>query len=1558
MKTIHNLDNLIAKFFKRVTSPLGRRIITFCSTLWRTTLNPIPKKYRLIVLSIAIPILLVIGGFGIYQALHPGNVKASWFDNNWVYRKAISISAHTAAETNVYINLNSSNALDTSDTTRFQTDCGDLRFTNQSGALLKYYIVSGCGTTSTVIHVQLSSFPAGAQTIYYYYANPSVANGFQPSDFSTEATNYTIGSVGTEEQAPGPVAYWKFDDGQGTTAKDATMQANNGTLGTGVSAPTWQSEDQCISGKCLYFPTGGNSYVDMGSSTALNFASTASFTIATWFKSTGGGFLIAKGTSGNCYNYEINISGTTVQFGNTANSTNIATGISTGTWYHLAVVYNNSTVTPYLNGVALSPITKSTSGCSQSLKIGYAAGGAPQYFNGYIDDLKIYNYARSGNQILADYNGRGNPNGGGVVLGASTQNNSALNNGLVGYWRMDETASPASDSSGNGSNGTWTGSAASAAGKFGNGGSFPGGTGSYISIANNSNFNFGSSNFTLSAWIKTNSTTTPQTILSHFDNGSPFAGWDFAMNVAGACGSGKICMWDGSSWQGVTSGITASTWTHVMAVRNGTTVTFYVNGTSVGTITIQASIPTSTNTFRIGDSGDAVRSFNGTIDETRIYNRALSPAEVTTLYNFAPGPVGYWDFEDGSGTSVKDKSGNANTGTWAGTGAKHWLTGKYGSAGNFNGTDDKITGSYVNTYGGLTLSAWINPTQTSGTYAAIWNGLSGSNDNNKANQIYILAGSIYFRAGNGSSYTTVSGGTVNTNTWTHVSATDDGTTLKIYVNGVLISSTAAVGAVYNASPGTLIFGEDSLNNYPFSGKLDEVKVYNYARTQAQIVSDMNAGHPNVGSPVGSPIGYWKFDEGYGITANNSGNGGSTLNGTLTNMASPATSTSGWTNSGKFGKALTFNSGSSTYVTMGNQSALNFTDSFSLSAWIKTTASPTGGNYSTIVSKGALQGSTNGYALFLNGDNLAHLTFQVRNSSTIVQLDGGVVNDNNWHHVLAVRNHSINTSYIYVDGILKASDATTSLTNYSSTGNFGIGGNYTVAGAVWSFFFTGSIDEVKVYPYALTADQVKLDMNQSQSQVLGALSDAANGGNSAAAEYCIPGDTSTCSAPVGRWDFDESSGTTVNDTSGNSNTGTWSGTGAHWTPGKIGFAGNFNGSDDYVSVGDTTSLQLTTTGTVEAWIYPTSVSGTHVIFRKNNGSSPFDGYILYANNTDLVFRWDNTGTTNQVTASGILSANAWYHVVGIQTGSGIQVYLNGSLVASGGSANSLTSKGYSAQIASSASDRLIGKIDQVRVFNYARTAAQVAWDYNRGGPVGWWKMDECQGTTINDASGNANTGTLIVGATGSQTSAGTCTASGTTAWYQGKTGKFNSSLNFDGTDDYVDAGSSNTITSNNITTCAWVKPAVTSRGDIVTRWNSGVGNSQFDLLYGLTTGKPQFYITDGTAPGIKNSGVGSTTMSTGRWYYICGTYNGSTVAVYLNGTLESSAAASITLNTTSLYNYRIGDNSQNGNGSSGANPLTGQIDDVRVFNYALTGTQIQQLYNGGFGFRVGPSTGSP
>ncbi len=107
----------------------------------------------------------------------------------------------------------------------------------------------------------------------------------------------------------------------------------------------------------------------------------------------------------------------------------------------------------------------------------------------------------------------------------------------------------------------------------------------------------------------------------------------------------------------------------------------------------------------------------------------------------------------------------------------------------------------------------------------------------------------------------------------------------------------------------------------------------------------------------------------------------------------------------------------------------------------------------------------------------------------------------------------------------------------SPGNISVGIDSYYA----SDIFDGLIDEVYIYNYALSEDEINTLYNQGQSAVMGDDASRDNDGTAVTGkskDYCIPGDTAQCDPPVGEWKFDELGGTTAYDTSGNGNDGSF------------------------------------------------------------------------------------------------------------------------------------------------------------------------------------------------------------------------------------------------------------------------------------------------------------------------------------------------------------------------------------------------------------------------------------
>ena len=136
----------------------------------------------------------------------------------------------------------------------------------------------------------------------------------------------------------------------------------------------------------------------------------------------------------------------------------------------------------------------------------------------------------------------------------------------------------------------------------------------------------------------------------------------------------------------------------------------------------------------------------------------------------------------------------------------------------------------------MTLEAWVNPsTVTSAWRDVIYKGndnyyLMGTSNNGGA-----VAGGGTFGGANANVYAPAA---LPTNTWSHIAVTYDGATLRLYVNGTLVSSQARTGAI-STSTNPLQIGGDSIYGQFFQGAIDEVRIYNRALTQAEIQADMN-----------------------------------------------------------------------------------------------------------------------------------------------------------------------------------------------------------------------------------------------------------------------------------------------------------------------------------------------------------------------------------------------------------------------------------------------------------------------------------------------------------------------------------------------------------------------------------------------------------------------------------------------------------------------------------------------------------------------------------------------
>jgi glucose/arabinose dehydrogenase len=900
----------------------------------------------------------------------------------------------------------------------------------------------------------------------------------------------------------------------------------------------------------------------------------------------------------------------------------------------------------------------------------------------------------------------------------------------------EASGATAVDGSGRGNSGSISG-ATRTTGRFGGALNFDG-VNDWVQVADASSLDM-TRDMTLEAWVNPRSVAAWRSVL--MKEAPPD---DYAYAIYGSNSQGNPGGYAGAGNLPNTSPLALNTWSHIAFTNDAIGSRLYINGELVGARPSQTA-PATAGVLHIG--GNSIWNnefFPGLIDEVRIYDKALSEAEVnadmTTPIGSAPGdttpptvavtsPAGgstvsggiqlsatasddvgvasvqfrldgndlgapdtsfpyaaTWDttaagngthkltavardssgnpatsaevsvtvsngspstspvlalgFDEGSGASAVDASGTGNTGAVQGPA---WTTGKFGGGLSFDGVNDWVQvadSSSLDMTRDMTLELWAKPR----TLVA-WQSLlmKEAPPDDYAYSLY-ATNSVGNPGGYAGPGNLPAPTPLQTNAWSHLAFTNDGTASKLYVNGTLVSTGPPQAAP--ATAGLLHIGGDSI--WPgefFDGSIDEVRVYNRALTAGQIGTDMTTPI-NVGTP---PTDTTPPDVTVTAPA-----GGATVSGSSVSVSAGATDDVGVA--------------SVQFKVDGNDFGGLDTSSPYGATW-DTTGLSNGTHKLTAVAKDAAG----------NSRTSAEVSVTVQNAVPDTTLPSV--------SMTAPANGAT------VSGATVAVSATASDNVGVASVQFKLDGNDL-----------GAPDTTSAYGVTWNS----LTAANGTHTLTAVAKDAAGNARTATNVSVTVNNVTGAAAPVLALGFNDATGTTARDSSPSANNGTLSG--PVWnTGGKFGGALSFDGINDWVTVADANSIDLTTALTLEAWVKP-KVVGTFdsVMVKEKAGDAVYDLYATSSTKRPVV----ELGGLGVYQPSGTLAASAWTHIAATYDGSVARLFVNGTQVAARTGVPTVPVSTGALRIGGNnvwAGEWFDGLLDEIRVYRRALTQADIALD---------------------------------------------------------------------------------------------------------------------------------------------------------------------------------------------------------------------------------------------------------
>ena len=389
--------------------------------------------------------------------------------------------------------------------------------------------------------------------------------------------------------------------------------------------------------------------------------------------------------------------------------------------------------------------------------------------------------------------------------------------------------------------------------KFGGASAVFDGTDDYLEVSDAEVFGVGTGDFTYECWVRTSSPATMQAVFDARPDSSNGAYPTVFIYQS------KFNFYYNDNFRITDSNtVSSNTWYHLAVVRSGSTITMYVNGSSVGTYADSTSNP-GHSTFRIGSANTGSYDFNGYVDEFRVSDSARYTSNFTAPTEpFANDNntlmLLHCDGSDGSTTFIDDNglTRSAVGVTAFGDAAISIDQNKFGVASAvFDGTDDKLQIAkeqldFINN-DEWTVEGWIRRTNGTGSFQQIfglWDNNSSANrslfigcDSDSTDPEFVVY--TYDSNGNIDTSVTSDGGTsIANNTWYHFAVVKDTTNLTLYLNGV--SQDSASSTTYRAPQVDYSIGSTIDNALEWNGYIDEVRVSNTARYTSNFTAPTEA----------------------------------------------------------------------------------------------------------------------------------------------------------------------------------------------------------------------------------------------------------------------------------------------------------------------------------------------------------------------------------------------------------------------------------------------------------------------------------------------------------------------------------------------------------------------------------------------------------------------------------------------------------------------------------------------------------------------------------------------